>query len=179
MVIKTPLMGVYFTVHRPVMYRPRCWSVCRWSSPTLSLRRSSLPLRSAPRSLSTMQVRGATREQSNSTKRLLCIVRRIARSVQPNQNVLCPPCSCARHALTLKKGLPGLVFIECCVGSSRFLRVTNLHWTLPKNIVTSSKCVWMPSLFLGDARVGSVVPYPGRGGRLPGAMQPHFDEWPV
>lgn len=52
----------------------------------LSRRRSNVLQRSVLRSPNTIQVRGAMRERSNSTKKLLCIVRPIARSVQLNQN---------------------------------------------------------------------------------------------
>lgn len=98
MIVEKPHEVLLF-VPRPGTYRPRCWSGCNWSSLTPSPRRSSLLPRSALRSLNTTQVRGAMRERSNSTKKLLCIVRLIARSVQLNQNALCTRCSCGWQAL--------------------------------------------------------------------------------
>lgn len=92
-----PLLLLYFNrdgvpaAYRPETCRPRCWSGCSWSSQTPFPSRSSLLRRSALRSLNTTRVRGAMRERSNSTKKLLCIVRQIARSVQRNQKR--PVCS--------------------------------------------------------------------------------------
>lgn len=75
-----------FAVQRRVTCRPRWWSVCSWSSPMLSPSKRRSQQRSVPRSQNTTQVRGATREQSSFTKKLLCIARQISRSAELNRN---------------------------------------------------------------------------------------------
>lgn len=67
--------------------RLKCWSVCSWSSRMPFPSRNSSPPRFAPRSASTTPARGATSAPSSSTKRPLFIVRAIARSVGPTEEL--------------------------------------------------------------------------------------------
>lgn len=168
--------------YRPETCRPRCWSGCSWSSLTPSPCRSSLLQRSAPRSLNTTRVSGAMREQSNSTKKLLCIVRLIARSVAAESKTSCVLTAAVsnKHWYLLESGAWGFdillskLLIGWCKQMVRFFYPT-LFW----QHVSSHEFKWTRCLSPGDAGVGTAVPDSRWGWCVPGAMQCHFKEWPV
>lgn len=97
--LRNKFCAMHIFLGRQETCRQRSWSASNWSNPTRCPRRSSSPQISALKSPNTAAASVATSEPSSFTKRRLCTVMATARSVWPDQWVLCVSLSAAGNVI--------------------------------------------------------------------------------